>query len=643
MENWKKKAVALISNLTLSYKASPAVIGYTPQKTVLSAHESPSLKRVHPERHGIPSRVIYDLFSDLEAEERANVHSIIVIKDGEVIAEASRAPYSQNIAHLSHSMTKTVMGMIIGLLYDDGLIDVGNVAADFFPEIEFGEVAKSVTVEHLLTMSSGISAFNELGTVTETDWAKAFFETEFDFAPGESFRYNSMNSYILARIADKLLKENRGVSVIEYLDERILKPLEIENYQWETDTLGIVKGGWGLYMSAESWAKLGLMMLGYGNYGGKQIISSRWVSESIRRHKITPDETGDFDYGYQLWVGRESSDFLFNGMLGQNVWVCPKNNIVVALTSGNNELFQQSPALRIIKKHLGGELAETAARSRKDSALLLSKTESFFSSRAFVKPHKEPRRLLPFLPVKHTAKSLYKRICGSYTVAKNNQGILPIFVRVMQNNYQGGMERLQISVSDDALRITSVEGGVKYEFDAGFYGYKTTELDFCGEKYLLSAMTEASETADGGISYRIELVFPELPNTRRITLTLAENGTLGINMSEIPDEKIVTAFIESLTSEKKSSFVFDLLEKNLGKGFIENKLKELFAPSLIAVDEDASEYESILAAANRAVSDKIASSALIRSLIYSFVGIEDEDSDKSPTNFFASLFGRFFT
>ena len=114
-------------------------------------------------------------------------------------------------------------------------------------------------------------------------------------------------------------------------------------------------------------------------------------------------------------------------------------------------------------------------------------------------------------------------------------------------------------------------------------------------------------------------------------------------MSEIPDEKIVTAFIESLTSEKKSSFVFDLLEKNLGKGFIENKLKELFAPSLIAVDEDAPEYESILAAANRAVSDKIASSALIRSLIYSFVGIEDEDSDKSPTNFFASLFGRFFT
>ena len=642
MENWKKKAVELVCNLALTYKGNPAVTEYYPQKTRLSSEESKSLKRSSPERHGVGSARIYGLLADLEKEERANVHSIIIVKDGEVIAEASRAPYSVNTAHLSHSMTKTVMGMIIGLLYDDRLIDVRDLVSDFFPEITQSGEALSMNVEHLLTMSSGVVSFGELGTVTESEWTKAFFDAELDFAPGEDFHYNSMNSYILARIADKIIREKLGTTLPEYATRRIFAPLGIDNLHWEIGTEGVLKGGWGLYMSAESWAKLGIMMLGYGKYDGKRILSERWVNDSIRSHKRTPEATGDFNYGYHLWVGREDGDFLFNGMLGQNVWICPKNNIVVALTSGNNELFQQSPALAVIKKHLGGDIGKESARIRKDALLLKEKTESFFASRSDMTLPKAPKRLLPFLPVKHTADAAFKPLCGKYTLARNNHGILPIFVRVMQNNYQGGMESIEISVHGDHLKITTVEGGVKYSFDAGLYAHKTTALDICGESYLISAVAAIGENENGEQAYTLELAFPELPNTKRLYLSLGSDGILSIKMKETPDERMVLAFIDSLTASKKSSFFMDLLEKNLGKGFIESKLRELFAPELVAVNERSDAHDEVIMRENGRVDDKIASSALIRSLIYSFIGITPEPEAKRPTNILASILGKLF-
>ena len=74
-----------------------------------------------------------------------------------------------------------------------------------------------------------------------------------------------MNSYILARIAVKL----SGKSLTEFLDGRLFGPLHITNRFWERSAEGIEKGGWGLYLSAESWAKLGYMMLSGGEFFGK--------------------------------------------------------------------------------------------------------------------------------------------------------------------------------------------------------------------------------------------------------------------------------------------------------------------------------------------------------------------------------------
>ena len=648
MENWKKKAIELISNLGLSYKEFPEVTEYKPQKIRISEKEAPTLPRSTPERHGISSRRIYDMLCALENEERANIHSIMVIKDGEVISECSRSGYSVNLWHLSHSMTKTVTAMAIGLLVDDSLLEIKTKVCSFFPQYKATDTNfDTMTVEDLLSMSSG-STFGEVGSVTESEWTRCFFQSPLNFVPGEEFAYNSMNSYILACIADKILREKRQIGLTEYLAERILSPLGIKNYLFEIGPEGIEKGGWGLYMSAESWAKLGILMLNNGIWGGRRILSKKWVAESTSMQITTPEGTGDYNYGYHLWVSRKSGNFLFNGMLGQNVWVCPKNNIVVSINSGNNELFQQSPALNIITEALGADIHIDELRIRADIARLREKEKNFFTSREWIIPKKRLHGILYLLGIKNSRPfdSSFNRLLGDYIFAKNNQGILPLFVRVMQNNYSGGIERFSFKREGDALFLYVTEGKNEYSIRLGIYGYEESIIDLNGEKYILNSAIESTEE-ESVITYKVEIVFPELPNTRRFTLTLSDEGRLDVKMSELPDNAIADAFLSSAELiNPQSNIAMELINRNLGTNFISEKIRELFYPELVAADEKSEYATEILREENMITERKINSSALIRSLVYRFVGIEEEGEEKKQKSFggmlLSSLFGRLF-
>ena len=57
-----------------------------------------------------------------------------------------------------------------------------------------------------------------------------------------------------------------------------------------------------------------------GRWGGRQLISQDYLRAATTAHANPPSEFGDFDYGYQIWVGRRDNAFLFNGMLGKMSW-----------------------------------------------------------------------------------------------------------------------------------------------------------------------------------------------------------------------------------------------------------------------------------------------------------------------------------
>ena len=135
MEKWKLRAAELITGLAITNKPNPSVVPYTPSKTRVSEDEERHFRRTSPERRGISSKRICNLLTELEGEKRANVHNIMILKDGEVISECSAPGYSVNVRHLAHSMSKTLTGMAIGMLVDDGSLNVNTRVADIFQNL----------------------------------------------------------------------------------------------------------------------------------------------------------------------------------------------------------------------------------------------------------------------------------------------------------------------------------------------------------------------------------------------------------------------------------------------------------------------------------------------------------------------------
>ena len=620
---WKRRAVELVTGLALTNKKNPATVPYIPQKTDISALELRHFKRTAPERRGVSSGRIYNMLSELEENPRANVHNIVVVKDGEIISECSRDGYSVNVRHLSHSMSKTLTGMAIGLLISEGKLSLKTRLADIFPERRYVDKRfENITVHHLLCMSTGIP-FSELGSVTEKDWTAAFFESRLSFAPGSNFAYNSMNSYMLARIVVRLT----GMSLMSFMNEHIFHPLGITNAFWEVGPEGVEKGGWGVYLSAESWAKLGVMMLNNGVFEGKRILPQTWVKMSTTSQMRAPDSAGEYNYGYQLWVHRQNDQFLFNGMLGQNVWICPKNNIVVVAMCENNELFQKSAVLEIIERYLsselGGDFFDTDSLPK-----LRDKEKHFFENRAYVKPEKAKKGILYRIGLRNRKPfdSAWSNLLGRYNFNQNNQGILPIFIRAMQNNYTGGIESISFERDGERLFFTSTEGGVDYKIEVGLYEHCTTVLNFNGERYMVNAIGEATSNEDGHTIYKLELALPEMPNTRRIRFSFGEDGRLFMRMTETPNEKIAAPLVEGIyTTNPKLAFAVKLLELRLGDRFLNRKLEQLFSPTLIGANTHSKKYADIIEDEKARAEEASRTTAAISAMIAKAANEIDED------------------
>lgn len=628
MDKWKKRAVDLITSIALGSRDDPSVVPYYPQKIQTGESEQSFFHRGTPESHGISSKRIYNMLCELESERRANMHSLLVLCGGEVISECSVDGYNTSEWHISHSMAKTVCGMVIGTLVDEGRLHVDEKIVDLFPEISFKDKKfPLITVEHLLTMTSGVD-FAEAGAITESEWTKTFFSSAVKFSPGTKFAYNSMNTYVLARIAERV----GGVNFGRLAEERIFAPLGIKSYLWEKGPEGTEKAGWGLYMSPESWAKLGYMFMSGGVFKGRRILSESWVRISSTTKTVTPKVNGAFNYAYQIWTGRSSDEVLFNGMLGQNIWLCPKNDIIVVMTGGNNEIFQASPALEIIRKYLGGRIEDPV--ERRDIKVLREKEGLFFESRRWVRPKERGRGLIYWLGLRSRMSFdiAWDRVLGEYAFGVNNIGMMPLIVRAMQNNLGSCLELLSLERDGEALYLGFRESGRKYRLRIGLYGYESNIIDMRGEKYMVRTMGEAAVTHCGDTEYRIELVFPETASVRRIKIFRTERDRITVEFSETPNNRLVENLLERYKETNSAiSFAVDLIERRFGEGIVARRVNETFNPSLIGADISVPNYKKIVDEETRRALDESNTVRLIRAFVDRFFGENDQPPASSGT------------
>ena len=623
MEKWKKRAVELMTLLALGGRNDPSVVPFNPQKNRISMPEEAFFSRSTPEKQGISSRRIYNMLCELEGESHANIHSLMVIRGGEVISECSADGYDVGCWHISQSMAKTVCGMVIGRLIDEGKLRIDDRLVDIFPDVEYRDKKfASITIEHLLTMTSGVE-FAEAGVVTDNEWTKTFFASVVRFVPGTKFSYNSMNTYILARAAERVCKEGFG----RIVESRIFAPMGIKNYLWEMSAEGTEKAGWGLYMSAESWAKLGIMMLSGGEFFGSRILSEKWVRSAVEVKALSDDFNGNFNYGYHLWTTEGGGEFLFNGMLGQNVWVCPRNDMVVVMLGGNNELFQASPALEIVRKYLGGRIEDQI--DRRDIPILRRKEARFFSCRRWVRPKDKERGIVYLLKIKPRGSfdKAWGELLGRYVFANNNLGMLPLIVRVMQNNLRCSLEEMIFRREGEELYLDYREHGESYTVRIGLYGYTENVLQVNGEIYIVKAMGEARRCPDGETEYRIELIFCETASRRRICIR-KRTDFIKVSFSESPSDRVVENAIHHYAVPGSAiAFAVDVVERRLGEGAVREMIRRAFNQTLVGADASKVGYMDIVNNENRQLAEEMQKMWLIRSLVDRFFKDDTRERD----------------
>ena len=229
------------------------------------------LERVVPETVGVSSKAVYEMFDTLTSIDNVEIHSVIVMRHGKVVGELYPAPYKNEYKHTMYSCSKTFVGVAVGLAIDEKKLSVDDKVITFFKEYLPKTVSKELAalrVEDLLTMRSGMKA-DWLTRNKVQDWTKTYLSHSFEEMPGKVFRYDSMCTYILSHIVQKVT----GKKVMDYLQEKIFNAMDIHEAQWETSPEGVNTGGWGLHISHESLAKLGQLMLDYGKWNGEQLVS----------------------------------------------------------------------------------------------------------------------------------------------------------------------------------------------------------------------------------------------------------------------------------------------------------------------------------------------------------------------------------
>ncbi len=590
MEAWMKRAADFAVGLALSERHSPSVIPYRPRKCELMTEEHRTLPRISPRAAGVSVRKLLGLVEALEGEENAWVHSLMVVQRGSVVLECSAPGYSVNMPHLSHSMSKVITALLAGLAYDEGRLELDTPVFELFPEYTPRDKRfYDIKVRHLLTMSTGVR-FSEAGVISECEWTRAFFESEVGFAPGSRFEYNSMNTYILGRIVARAF----NTSLTALAEERILLPLRIESFFWEKSYEGFECGGFGVFLSLEGWVKLGMLVRDRGSFGGKQIISQRWIDECTRVHFKTPREEGKYNYGYQVWISEEGN-ILFSGMLGQAVLISRASDTVIAVNSGSCELFQSGRAFAILDKAIREGLLSDGKEGNALTPLLKLRANNFFAKRRWVVPLEEKRGLLSRLGLgsRRPMPEEWGRILARFDFVENNVGLLPVFVRAMQNNLGNSIS--DISFVRDGNRIFFVcrDGGREFRLEVGFYDYATSVIDVSGEKYTVKVLGRAEKIYDNTV-FKLELILPELPNTRRIEIKEEGEGALSFSFGEIPGEKIVDTFSREILKAGRGGFLIDIAERRLGSGFIGDKLRDTFCRTLIGARVGSPNYETVI-------------------------------------------------
>lgn len=294
----------------------------------------------------------------IDAGDYGAVSSLWIEQHGEVLFYQHFRGTDKSTHHNMRSVGKTVTGMLLGAAIDDGFIsDINQKVAQFFPELqpfENVDIRKdNIELEHLLSMSGPLECddFNNFSRGNEErmyiveDWSKFFWDLPLKNRPSweipeDNGEHERLFSYCTAgaQLIGEVVERVAGRSAPDYAKTRLFDAIGITKPKWNFAATGKAHLGGGLELTTTDWAKIGRLLVNYGDHQGTQILSRSWIESSFSNYTQTEPGTG---YGYFLWRpeyklgGKTYVANMMSGTGGNRIYILPEHGVVAVITKNN--------------------------------------------------------------------------------------------------------------------------------------------------------------------------------------------------------------------------------------------------------------------------------------------------------------------
>jgi CubicO group peptidase (beta-lactamase class C family) len=301
------------------------------------------------EKNNIDEDMLLSAFERIEKVD--GIASLVVCRDGVIIAEEYYNGYRSDSIKPVMSVTKTVMALLVGLALEKGYIDDINdpiskylTGVVIFPD----ETKANITLEQMLKMTfghawNGTSPNSLYSTYAAmSDHLQYIIDLPLEYTPGTVFNYSDGASHLLSVI----ITEAAGVNTLDFANQHLFMPLGITHVIWPADDRGYPSGSGSLNLSPHDMVKIGNLILNGGRHNGVQVVPENWITAMTTTHISTNNNIlyGP-EYGYQIWINSSAAHtyYFAMGWGGQFIFIVPDQNLVVtAACKTANLTWQQA-------------------------------------------------------------------------------------------------------------------------------------------------------------------------------------------------------------------------------------------------------------------------------------------------------------
>jgi CubicO group peptidase (beta-lactamase class C family) len=327
---WRGSALSALAFLTLAIL--PGI------RTVALSEEAAGASPSAPVAATASPVAISTLASVLE-EKYPSIRALVLARGGCAIFEYYRSDIGPGTLSPVHSVTKSVLSILVGIAIDKGFLRLDEKLSELLPEATEESIdprIRDISVRDLLTISAGFdpagggSYASRISIPSPESW-RWMLKLPMKYPPGSQFNYDESDVNLLSVMLTRAI----GEEAARFAERNLFGPLDISDHPWDADADGYLLGGTSLLLTARDMAKIGLLYLQRGRWGERQIASDAFVLDSTAKHNEGGPPT-HAAYGYLWWVEKTKTGldaFFAAGSGSQLIYVVPKLDLVAAVSA----------------------------------------------------------------------------------------------------------------------------------------------------------------------------------------------------------------------------------------------------------------------------------------------------------------------